>query len=166
MKYKFSFKLNDKDYFYSSLYYSYFSISGIFNLLFTVFAIVALVYTNMIGIFNTLPFVNRAILILFCFVFTVIQPIVIYIKILIRLKKYPEVETHLEFFDDKYTVEKTDKKVEIEYNKIVLLKKYNKVVILYYNSIQGQLIPDRVFNNNKNEFCDFIQLKRKEYANK
>ena len=73
-----------------------------------------------------------------------------------RLSKNKETETILEFYEDKYIVKKDGKTADIEYSYIYGIKCYKKLVILFYNTIQGQLIPDRVFNNNKNEFYKFI----------
>lgn len=166
MLYNFKFTLNIKDLFYSSMYYSYNTIfKFVFNLLFTLFFLFLLIWYLINNTFTTLSIEYRVLIIFCIFLFTAIEPLTIYIKIFIKLKKNKETETILEFYNDKYIVKKDDKTAEVEYKYIYNIKKYNKLVILFYNTIQGQLIPDRAFNNNKNEFYNFILEKKKENDN-
>ena len=157
MLYNFKFTLNKNDLFYSSMKYNYNSISRIiFNLLFTCFFIAYFVYTIVNNLFVDLTLLYKVLIIFCILLFPVIEPLVIYIKIIMRLSKNKETETILEFYDDKYIVKKDGKTADIEYSYIYGIKCYKKLVILFYNTIQGQLIPDRAFNNNKNEFYKFF----------
>ena len=163
MIYNFRFTLNEKDNFYSSMYYNYSSIFRIFfNLLFTLFFLAIFVYSIYNNIYSNFTMLYKVLIVLCMLLFTVIEPLVIYIKIVLKLKKDKETETILEFYDDKYIVKKDGKTANVEYSYIYTIKKYNKLVILFYNTIQGQLIPDRAFQNNKNEFYSFILNKIKK----
>ena len=167
MLYHFKFTLNINDLFYSSMKYSYNSFFRIlFNLIFTLLFVVFFVYTIINNIFNDLTMLYK-ILVIFCILlFPIIEPLVIYIKIMIRLQKNKETETELEFYEDKYIVKKDSKTADIEYKYIYNIANYKKLVILFYNTIQGQLIPVRAFNNNKNDFYKFILSKIKHNDNK
>ena len=166
MLYNFKFTLNKYDLFYSSMKYSYSSLFRIiFNIVFTLFFIIYFIYVLLNNLFLNLTLAYK-ILIVFCILlFPIIEPLVIYIKILFRLMKNKETETELEFYEDKYIVKKDSKTADVEYKYIYCLRNYKRLVILFYNTIQGQLIPERVFDNNKNEFCEFIIDKIKKNDN-
>ena len=36
------------------------------------------------------------------------------------------------------------------------MKKYNNMIVLMYDSIHGQIIPNRVFNDNKESFYNYV----------
>lgn len=163
MKYNFIFTLNEKDNFYSSMYYNYSSIFRlIFNLLFSLFFLGIFIYSIYNNLYASFTLLYKALIIICILLFTVIEPLVIYFKIVMKLKKHKETETILEFYEDKYIVRKDGKTADVEYNYIYTVKKYKKLVILFYNTIQGQLIPDRAFQNNKEQFYNFILTKIKK----
>ena len=163
MLYNFKFKLNINDLFYSSMKYSYSTIFRIvFNFIFTMFFIVFFVYTIINNMFNDLSTVYKVLVIFCILLFPVIEPLVIYLKIMIRLNKNKETDTELEFYDDKYIVKKDGKTADVEYSYIYTIRNYKKLVILFYNTIQGQLIPARAFDNNKENFYKFILTKIKK----
>lgn len=162
MVYNFKFKLNKKDLFLSSIYYTYFSIGGIFSILFTIFSIGILIYTFINNSFFNMSIQNRILLIFCCMVFSVIQPIMIYIKVIKRFRKYKQNEVNLEFYVDNFKITIGNESGEFNYNMIYKIKKYYSMVVLMYNAINGQIIPDRAFNNNKNEFYNFILEKIKK----
>lgn len=161
MVYNFKFKLNKKDLFLSSIYYSYFSIGGIFSILFTIFSISILIYTIIINSFSSLTMQNKVLLLFCCLVFSVIQPIMIYIKVLKRFKRYEQKEVKLEFYPDKFNVAIANESGDFTYDRIFKIKKYYSMIVIMYNAINGQIIPERVFNNNKDEFYNFLMEKIK-----
>ena len=162
MVYNFKFKLNKIDLFLSSIYYTYFSLGGIFSILFTIFSFVILIYTFVNNIFFNMSMQNRVLLIFCCLVFSVIQPLMIYIKVVKRFAKYNQNEVNLEFYVDNFKVTIGKDSGEFNYDRIFKIKKYFNMIVIMYNAINGQIIPDRAFNNNKNEFYNFILEKIKK----
>ena len=73
MKYEFKFTLNKNDLFFSSLYYAYLSKAGIFDLVFTLFSIFVIIFTNITDVFNTFTIAYKLTLIICPFIFTIIH---------------------------------------------------------------------------------------------
>ena len=162
MVYNFKFNLTKKDLFLSSIYYTYLSISGIFTIVFSLFSIGLLIYLLINNMFSTLSSNYKFLLIFCCIIFTVIQPILIYIKVLNRFKKFKQNEIELSFFPDKFNIRIGSESGDFEYNRIFKIKKYSTMIVLMYNAINGQIIPNRVFDNNREEFYEFIKEKIKK----
>ena len=79
MKYEFSIKLNKNDIFLSSIYYSYYSVSGVLSVLFSVVFLILFIYSLITKMFFDFNDIYKVVVILFAFLFTLIQPIVIYL---------------------------------------------------------------------------------------
>ena len=52
---------------------------------------------------------------------------------------------------------------EVLYENVYNFIKYNNMIVIMYDSIHGQIIPNRVFNNNRDEFYDYVS-ERIKYA--
>ena len=155
-KFEFEYCLNKNDFFLSSIYYNYFSIGGIFSILFTLFAIFILIFTIISGNFKNLTFTYKILLIVCCLLFSIIQPILVYIKIFIKFLKNKQQTINIIFNDDNFILKIGQYTGEYKYDKIYKIKKYSTMCILMFDAINGQIIPNRAFNNNKNEFYNFI----------
>ena len=162
MRYKFKFLLNEKDLFWSSIYYSYYSFRGFFGILFSLFFIVFLFATIILGYFSSFDTLYKIVIIFSSLLFTVIQPLLILIKVFnkIRLKPYTEVEFC--FFENEFTILNNGNKNSFPYSLIFRVKKYKKMIVVFYDLINGQIFPNRIFNNNKIEFYNFLLEKIKK----
>ncbi len=157
MKYEFSIKLNKNDIFLSSIYYSYYSVSGVLSILFSVVFLILFIYSLITKMFFDFNDIYKVVVILFAFLFTLIQPIVIYLKVLLKNKN--NIERKLTFYDDKFNIRANDLNEDFKYDIIFKVKMYKKMIVIFYDSINGQVIPNRYFDNNKLEFFNFIKSK-------
>lgn len=157
--YNFKIKLNKNDLFLSSLNYNRNSKTFFFDIIFTCLAWFATLYTLFNKTFFSFEVTKRVLLLLCCVLFPVVQPILLYIKSAIRAKKIKDYEIELTFDDTKVVVASKEEKREVLYENIYNLIKYKNMIVLMYDSIHGQIIPDRLFDNNKEEF--FIYLSEK-----
>ena len=159
--YKFTINITKNDLFKSSLNYIKHSKTFFFDLIFTFSAIIATVYTILSGTFQEISSFKKVLLILCCFLFPVIQPIILYIKSCRHAKKIKDFEVSLEFYDDKLRVYSKTESNELQYNNIYNFIKYKDMIVIMYDSIHGQIMPDRIFNENKDEFYNFVSEKIK-----
>ena len=162
MKYKFSIKLNKNDIFLSSIYYSYYSVSGILSIIFSFVFLILLIYSLITKIFFDFSSIYKVVVVLFAFLFILIQPIVIYFKVLLKDKKM-NIERNLCFYEDKFNISVNDVSEDFKYDVIYKIKMYKKMVVIFYDSINGQVIPNRYFDNNKLDFYNFIKSKIKRW---
>ena len=94
------FTIKPKDVFDSSMNLQTYSLMGIFNVVFTVIAIVLTIYLMITNIFFDLQYYQRFVLVLCCVMFPIIQPLIIYMKSIIRFKKIPIAEITYEIKED------------------------------------------------------------------
>ena len=159
--YKFTFKINEKDIFDSSMNFNRKWVNMIFDCLVTFLSLAVLIYcivTKAIYNFNIFQIVMLIVCVL---LFPVIQPALIYLKAKSHAQKLKDNEITLEFNDDKIYVSNNNEKVEVLYGNVYNFIKYKNMIVILYDSIHGQIIPDRVFDNNKDEFYDYVATKIK-----
>ena len=159
--YKFNIKITQDDIFNSSLNYIKHSRTFFFDIIFTFVAIIATLYTIFTNSFFQLSNFKKILLILCCILFPVVQPIILYIKSGIHAKKIENLEVTLIFDEEKITVFSKDEKSEVDYGNVYNFIKYKNMVVIMYDAIHGQIIPDRVFDNNKDEFYLYVSEKIK-----
>ena len=67
------------------------------------------------------------------------------------------------FDNDKIIVYSDKERSEVLYENVYNFIKYKDMIVIMYDSIHGQIIPNRVFNNNRDEFYDYVS-ERIKYA--
>ena len=164
--YKFTLKITQNDLFKSSLNYVKHSKTFFFDLIFTFAAIIATIYTIFTGSFYELSNIKKVLLIFCCVLFPIIQPLMLYIKSGNHAKKLKDFEITLEFDDKKVSVYSATEKSEVLYENIYNFIKYKDMIVIMYDSIHGQIMPDRIFNNNKEEFYNYVSEKIKDARKK
>jgi hypothetical protein len=147
MKYNYKFKLKKKDIWLSSIYYTIFSVNGIFNVLFTLAAWIAGIYLLVSGKISILTDMQK-ILIVFCMIlFPVISPILIWIRISAREKKTPQKEVDLSIGDEGIELIIGDKKGNILWEQVFGVKKRPSMLLFMMDNLHGFIIPNRVIGN-------------------
>ena len=162
MKYKFKFLLNVNDLYWSSIYYSYFSIKGFFSILFSLFFIIFLITTNVLGYFNSFTNLYKLVIIFSALLFIIIQPLLILVKVYRKIKLKPYTEVEFIFNDNEFTIINSGNKNSFPYDVIFKVKMYKRMIIVFYDMINGQIFPNRIFDNNKIEFYNFLLGKIKK----
>ena len=159
-KYNLKIHIDVKDLFDSSMNSLIHSKYHFLNIIFTFAAIVLLIYlflNNMIYNIGT----SKVLLLVICVIlFPIIQPLIIYIKLLMNYDKFPLKDIEIKVYEDKLVISNYKVNEEISINSLSDIKKYNNMLVIMYDNIHGQIIPDRVFNEiDKIEFYEFIKSK-------
>lgn len=160
--YNLTIQLTQDDLFQLSLNYTKHSKTFFFDIIFTVAAIIATLYTIFTGSFSALSDFKKILLIFCCILFPVVQPIMLYIKSGNHAKKIKDLIITMIFDDEKVTINSANEKSEVRYENVYNFIKYKNMIVIMYDSIHGQIIPNRVFNNNRDEFYDFVSERIKD----
>ena len=80
----------------------------------------------------------------------------IYLKLYDRANKLKDVDINMTFNDDEVLVSSKFETATIKYENIYNVFKYKNMIVIMYDSIHGQIMPDRIFNNNKEEFYYYL----------
>ena len=132
------------------------------NVIFTLASFLLLIYLFVSNSINNLEIYRLIVLILCAILFPIIQPLIIYIKLYMNYKKYPLKDIELIVYDNYLTVSNFTEKENVYLNTLNDIKKYNNMIIIMYDSIHGQIIPNIAFNDSiidKDEFYNFIKSK-------
>jgi len=161
--YNLTIQLTKDDLFESSLNYAKHSKTFFFDIIFTLAALIATIYTIFNKIFFELTDLKKILLIFCCILFPIIQPIILYIKSCNHAKRIKDLSITLEFDNDKIIVYSDKERSEVLYENVYNFIKYKNMIVIMYDSIHGQIIPNRVFDNNRDEFYDYVS-ERIKYA--
>lgn len=154
--YKFNVQINKDDLFQSSLNFAKHSKTFLFDLIFTFVAIIITIYTIINKSFFELSDIKKILLIFCCVLFPIIQPIILYIKSAAHAKKIKDLSVTLQFDEDKIKVYSDKESNEVLYENVYNFVKYKNMIVIMYDSIHGQIIPNRVFDNNRDEFYKYV----------
>ena len=154
MKYSFTIKLNQNDRFLSSINFLRISKTFYFDIIFTVAAIIALSFTIINGYFFNMSTFRKILLIICPLIFPVFQPIILYIKS--KTTKLYDKEIMISYDDNNIYVSSDVENATISYKDIYNFYKFKNMIVMMYDSVQGQIIPDRFINVDKDEIFDFL----------
>ncbi len=153
MDFKFEISATAFDFFKMSMKKTYKSPLGICNIVF--FAALVLVTVKMFG--EAGPFL-RALLLILCLAFPVIQPLSIYLRAAALARMIPENMT-LETVKDGLIVRVGEQSELIPYSRISRLVCADDCVIIYVGGQHGYFLFNRVMGDRKEEFVRFIKSK-------
>ena len=163
MKFNYKYKLDKKDIWLSSIYYTIFSVNGIFNVLFTLAAWIAGIYLLISGKHSILTDMQK-ILIVFCMIlFPVISPILIWIRLTAKEKKTPQKEVDLSIGEDGIELIIENKKGTILWEQIFAVKKRPTMLLYMMDTLHGFIIPNKVIGN-KEEIEELYEYSLKKHA--
>lgn len=173
MKYNFSFSINQNDLFNSSINYMLHSKTFLFDLIFTLCAIILLIYIILTGQFNQMSYFKKILIIFAPLVFPVIQPIMYYFRSVNQAKLLKNKIINLSFDDYKVYINISIENSEVPYENFYNVINYKNMIVMMYDSIHGQIMPERIFNGNKDLFYEFLKNRieltrrnKKEYEEK
>lgn len=173
MKYRFSFSLNQNDLFNSSINYMLHAKTFLFDLIFTCCATILLIYIILTGQFIQMSNLKKILLISAPLVFPVLQPIIYYFRSVNQAKLLKNKIINLSFDDYKVYINIGMENSEVLYENFYNVINYKNMIVMMYDSIHGQIMPERIFNGNKDLFYDFLKNKvevarnnKKEYEEK
>ena len=163
MMYSFKFKINEKDIFNSTMNYNKSRITYLFDIIFTLVAFIIIIYNLLNKTFSNFNIYYRLLLIFCALLFPVIQPILLYIKSLAHAKKLKDINILMEFNEDSIKLSTNSENTEVLYENVYNFIKYKNMIVLMYDSIHGQIMPERIFMKDgksiKNEFYEYVASK-------
>lgn len=161
MCYEYTIKLNSNDRFNSSMNFIRKSKTFYFDVIFTILAIFATIYMIISRKFFTLGTARKILMMICCIIFPIIQPIMLYIKSIMNKSKFVESEITLKFDDEKIYISSSAEKTTFDYADVYNFIKFENMIVLMYDSIHGQIIPDRYTKDEKEDFFNFVSDKIK-----
>ncbi len=141
------------------MYYAYSSYLAVINLVCILSSVVLL-----IQLWGTSPVWFRAFLILFLLLFTVIQPLLVWVRSKHSLSgNYPELE--LEFSEKGILITADNERQEKQWKQVFAVLKKPTIVIVYMEDGKGYILRNRVLGETKREFVAFARQKIRENRN-
>ena len=160
--YSFEFKITKKDYYDSTINSIKSSKLFVFDIIFTLVSVLALLYFIITNNLKNLNAMQLTLLVLCSLLFFVIRPIVLYIKVMLKPNVYFNNVIKMVFNDENVVVSNNSEKVELKYENIYKILNYKNMIVIMYDSIHGQIMPNRIFEsikNNRDEFFDYVYVR-------
>lgn len=155
MRYQYTYRTSAWDLWQLSMYYTYGSLVGVCNLIFTV-AVILLAFKQ----WETAGTIYKIILVLGCGLFTVIQPLIVYFRAKRQAETIKE-DTELGFDDDGVYIKSGSQDSELTWDKIKKVSKKPTMIIIFSNTTHGFVLTNQVLGGEKSEFYKFITSKVK-----
>ncbi len=156
MKYTYQYRVKTSDLWQASMYYAYSSYLAIINIVCIVSSVALL-----IKLWPTSPGWFRVFLLLFLSLFTVIQPLLVFVRAKATLNgNYPELE--LTFEDDGMTIITGGQSEHRRWDQIRGCVSKPSIVIVYMADGNGYILRNSVLRDTKRELVSFIRQKLQE----
>jgi len=156
MKYHFIYRTTASDIWQLSMYGTYGSIIGVTNLVFTA-AMVLLA----VRFFTSVHIVLKCLIIAGISLFTVIQPLLVYLRAKKQADKIPG-EINLEFDDQGMHISLGDQKQDIDWNDVKGVIKKPTLLVILSSAQHGFVLNNKVLGDKKEEFYNYICSKIKQ----
>ena len=160
--YSFEFKITKKDFYDSSINSIIHSKLFLFDVLWTLISIGALLYFIITGKINDLNGGQIALLVLSSLLFFVIRPISLYIKVMLKPNKFFNNTIKMDFNDDEIILSNDTGHINLKYENLYKILNYKNMIVLMYDTIHGQIMPNHIFKsikNNRDEFYDYVYVR-------
>jgi hypothetical protein len=152
MKYKFQYKNTPLQFWQLSMYYMYGSIIGVCNIIFTV----AMILLSFKMWSNASNFV-KTLLLLACCLFSVIQPIGIYLRAKMQAEGSKEIEIG---FDESGIHVKTDIEAsDLDWRSIKKVSRKPNMIVIFSTTTHGFILTNKVLGKQHEEFYRYIVSK-------
>ncbi|MCR5409879.1 MAG: YcxB family protein [Lachnospiraceae bacterium] len=157
MTYKYQYRVKISDLWQASMYYAYSSYLAVINIVCIISSIVLI-----ISLWETSPAWFQGFLILFLMLFTVIQPVAVYLRSKSQLAgKYPELTL---IFDEKgISITADGEHQDKKWDDVLGIVKKPTILVLYMNDGKGYILRNSVLKDSKKEFYEFALKKISEH---
>ena len=125
--YSFEFKITKKDYYDSTINSIKSSKLFVFDIIFTLVSVLALLYFIITNNLKNLNAMQLTLLVLCSLLFFVIRPIVLYIKVMLKPNVYFNNVIKMVFNDENVVVSNNSEKVELKYENIYKILNYKNM---------------------------------------
>lgn len=160
MEFRFRYKVKPVDLWQFYMYYAYSSYTCIINIICIISSVALL-----IKLWATSPGWFRALLLLFFSLFTIIQPISIYLRSKKQAEQYQD-ELELVANDQGVSVTQNGKSESKKWNQILQVNIKPTLVVLYTDQEHGYILTGRILGKDKRAFKDFVKQKRRSGGKK
>lgn len=150
MKYHYRYQTTAWDFFRLSIYCTYSSMIGVCNIIFTV-AMILLT----LKMWTTSSAVIKAVLILACIAFPVIQPISLFQRARNQAASQKK-NMEIGFDDVGIHVTAGEESSDVEWNAVRRIAKKPGMIILFPDAMHGYMMTDRMLGADKQEFYQFV----------
>ena len=156
MKYKFTYQTTAFDFWQLFMYYTYGSMIGVCNIIFTV-----AMFLLTVKFWGDVSNFVRMLLIIACCLFTVIQPIGIYIRVKKQVVTVPR-DMEIGFDDRGIHVHTGKQSSDLKWNTIKRISKKPNMIIIFSTTTHGFVLTNRVLGKQKEDFYGYIVSKIKK----
>lgn len=153
MKFKYTYRNTAWELWQLSMYYTYGSVVGMCNLIFTA-AVIALTISK----WNEAGSVWRFFLLLGCCLFTVIQPAAVWCKASKQAANINQ-DTEMEFKDSGIRIRVGDKTSDIPWSAVKRISKKPTMIILFSDTTHGYVLTNRVLGAERKAFYEYAASK-------
>lgn len=154
MEFKYKYRLKPSDLWQFHMYYAYSSYLCIINIICILSSIVLI-----IKLWANSPAWFRAVMLLFLSLFTVIQPLSIYLRSVKQLKNNND-ELMLTFSDSGIDVFLNRKSEHKTWDQIINIIIKPTLIVIYTDREHGYILTNRVLKNTRRDFIKLIKEKR------
>lgn len=160
MRYEYIYRNNGTELWRLSMYYTYSSMVGVCNIIFTA-AVIALVVSR----WNESGVLMRFALVLGCCLFTVIQPAAVYRKAARQAKAITR-DTKIAFDDGGIHITYGDEASDLAWNTIKRVSKKPGMIVIFSDTTHGFVLTDRILGKEREAFYKYITSKAgKQFSN-
>lgn len=153
MKFKYRYRNTGLELWQLSMYYTYGSVVGMCNLIFTA-AVIALTISK----WNTAGSIWRFFLVLGCCLFTVIQPLAVWLKAKKQAAAVRE-DTEVGFDDAGIHIRVGEAASDIAWSSIRRISKKPTMIILFSDTTHGYVLTNRVLGKERDAFYEYVTAK-------
>lgn len=154
MRYKFTYRTTALDFWQLSMYYTYGSMLGVCNVIFTV-----AMFLLTIKFWAQVTTLTKLILILACSLFTVIQPICIYIRAKRQAAAALQGEMEIGFDDKGVHVKAGNQSSDLKWNTIKRVSRKPSMIVVFSTTTHGFILNNKVLGQQKEAFYDYVVSK-------
>lgn len=150
MRYQYTYRTTAFDLWKLSMYYTYGSMVGVCNIIFTV-AIVALIISR----WNEAAGIWKGLMVLGLCLFTVIQPLLSYQRARKQAAQITQ-DTELGFADTGICVRSGGQSSQIPWSSIKKVSRKPGMIVVFSDSTHGFILTDRILKRSKDDFYQYI----------
>lgn len=150
MKFQYTYRNTAAELWQLSMYYTYGSLVGLCNIIFTV-----AVFILGVSRWPELGGLMRFLVVLCCLLFTVVQPLAVYRKAKMQAAGI-NMDTELGFDDAGVHIRAGGQTSVLNWNKIRKISKKPTMIVLFSDTTHGFVLTNRVLGSQRNEFYAYV----------
>ena len=153
MKYKFNYQISALDLWKLSMYGTYSSFVGVANIIFTI-AMLLLAIRFWVEVNNF----RKILLIIGISLFTIIQPLVVYIRAKSQVANFPQ-DMEISFDDYGIWIKTSNQISDIKWSTIKRIIKKPNMIIIFTTPKHGFIMSDKILGQEKKDLFNYIVSK-------